>query len=245
MPIKLRAVWIALGLAIVMVAAIGWKTAQRGTPVQAPVGLFTTLPILWAETADLGTALSADVPQHWARGEIERFGPVTPLDVLNPAALAPLKRLVIAQPRILSPQENLALDQWVRGGGRLLLIADPALTEESAFPIGDPRRPQALAMLSPILSHWGLALNIVDEQALGEVRREVMGVQIPVNLPGHFTTQGQGNCRLWSDGLAVSCTIGKGRVIALADGAVLEADDSAGTRAHGFAFLLEAAFAGQ
>ena len=150
---------------------------------------------------------------------------------------------MIAQPRVLSPAENVALDNWVRGGGRLLLVIDPAYTEESAFPLGDPRRPPAQAMLSPILARWGLELQFDAGQPLELKVQDVMGLNVPTVLPGRFATRGQGNCRLWGDGLAVTCAIGKGRIFALADAALLERDDPGSAGAHAFSALLDSAFA--
>ena len=178
---------------------------------------------------------------------LDRHGGVVPLDTLGAdggaGSLGRLHRLVIAQPRILSPAENLALDNWVRGGGHLLLIVDPALTEESAYPIGDPRRPPAQAMLSPILARWGLELQFDAGQPLEPKVQDVMGIDVPTVLPGRFVTRGQGNCRLWGDGLAVTCAIGKGRLFALADAALLERDDPGGAGAQAFSGLLDSAFA--
>ena len=235
----LLAVAIALG-------GIGWLGHLRSAKGTEPIGLFTSLAILWSDSPDFGADLRGDQPPHWARAVLERRGPIVPLDALTgPPGHAPLDgltRLVIAQPRPFSPPENVALDNWVRGGGLLLLLADPALTEDSAFAIGDPRRPQAVALLSPILGRWGLDLLFDDAQTLGEQSRELMGARLPVNLPGHFAMRGQANCRLWAGGLAVTCRIGKGRVIALADAAVLERDDPAGTRPKAFAALLDSAF---
>lgn len=215
---------------------------------QAPVGLFTTLPIMWQEGVDITAELSGETRSHWAKAELGKRGALVPLDALagppGHSPLASLRRLVIAQPRILSPQENVALDDWVRGGGKLLLLADPALTEESAYALGDPRRPQAVVLLSPILKRWGLELRVDQQDAFEEHDVDVMGVAVPVNLPGHFATSGQGNCRLWAEGLAVTCTIGKGRVVALADAAVLEFEDPDGRRARGFGSLIDAAFVG-
>lgn len=247
-PANRRTRWIAAALiAAAVLAGLIWWTAPRAARPGAPIGLFTTLPILWAESPDLSNALSPDAEQHWARGVIAAQGPIEPLDVLaGPPGQAPLdkvRRLVMAQPRVLTPQENVALDQWVRGGGQLLLLADPALTEESAFPLSDPRRPQAVVLLSPILSRWGLDLHFDDGQQMGEVRREVMGMALPVNLPGHFGTRGQANCRTWADGLAVTCAIGRGRVVALADAAVIERADPDAIRPKALRFLLETAFA--
>lgn len=166
-----------------------------------------------------------------------------PIDVLSPQSLRKIRALLIAQPRVLTPQENVALDNWVRAGGRLLLLADPALTEESAFPLGDPRRPQAVVLLSPILSRWGLDLVFDDRQPFGRHQREVMGVQVPVNLPGQLITRDQVNCRLWGEGLAATCAIGQGRVVVVADAALLERDDPAGQGGKALSWLLEAAFA--
>ncbi|MFM5949152.1 MAG: ABC transporter [Novosphingobium sp.] len=245
--VKRTSGWIIAALLVAAMAGLVWWSAPRAQKPGEPLGLFTTLPILWSESPDLSKALSPDETPHWARDLLIQTGPIEPLDMLSgPPGQAPLdrvRRLVMAQPRVLGPQENVALDTWVRGGGQLLLLADPALTEESAYPLTDPRRPQAVVLLSPILGRWGLDLRFDDSQQLGEVSRAVMGVPVPVNLPGHFMTRGQANCRLWADGLAVTCAIGKGRVVALADAAVLERDDPDGARAKALQSLLDAAFA--
>lgn len=239
--------WGVVALLVLVLAGIGWIGLSRGQRGTEPVGLFTTLPILWAESPDLAAALDPAAQPHWARGVLAGVGPVVPLDSLSgareAAPLGRVRRLVMAQPRVLTPAENVALDEWVRGGGQLLLLADPALTAHSDFALADPRRPQAVALLSPILSRWGLELRFAEDQALGESAVEVMGMAVPVNLPGHFATEGQGNCRLWADGLAVTCAIGQGRVVALADAAVLDRGDPDGMRARALAWLLEMAFA--
>lgn len=239
--------WLGLLLLVLLVAglAVIGRAMQRGEA--QPVGLFTTLPILWNESADVAGLLDRRQEPHWARAELARRGPIAALDTLGgpdgPGQLARLRRLVIAQPRPLGPAENVALDDWVRGGGQLLLLADPALTAESAFAVGDPRRPQAVVLLSPILKRWGLELRFDDGQPFGERRVDVLGTLVPTNLAGHWAGQGQGHCRLWADGLAVTCAIGQGRVVALADAAVLDADDPDGARRKALAMLLDAAFA--
>lgn len=235
-----------MALVGVAIVAIAWWTAPRKAET-APIGLFTTLPILWADSPDLGAQINPEARTHWAADLLARRGKVEPIDVLaGNAGFAPLdrvRRLVLAQPRVLSPQENVALDDWVRGGGHLLLLADPALTEESTFSLGDPRRPQAVVLLSPILNRWGLDLRFDDRQAMGETTREVLGVAVPVNLPGYFAISGQANCQTWADGLAATCTIGKGRVVALADAAVIERSDPDGAKTRALSELLDAAFA--
>jgi hypothetical protein len=236
---------VLFGLALAL-GLIAWRSQHKPVPPSTPIGLFTSLPILWGNTPDLTSELRGERAAHWAKAVLTEHGQVVALDTLTsapgPRSLAGLRRLIIAQPRALSPQENLALDDWVRSGGHLLLLADPAYTEESPFALGDPRRPQATALLSPILTRWGLELQFDADQPLAETDREVMGVAVPVILPGRFLTRGQANCRLWGEGLAVTCAIGRGRVFAVADAALLERDDPSGQRANAFGQLLDSAF---
>ena len=137
--------------------------------------------------------------------------------------LAGLDYLLLAQPRALSPAENVALDDWLRAGGHLLLFADPLLTGESSFPIGDRRRPQDVNLISPILDHWGLSMAFDDERQLGYSLVPAMGTPIPVNLPGALTVhQGEGSCELLAADVLASCEIGQGKVVLLADAALLD-----------------------
>lgn len=206
--------------------AVGLAVDGGQQPVPKPkIGLFTTLPILWRETGDLGELLSGDAPPHWAQAALAAHGAVQPLDTLaGQSGTLPLPGdalLVMAQPRGLSPSENVALDDWVRAGGRVLLFADPLLTAESAFAIGDRRRPQDVVLLSPILARWGLELQFDEDQLPGAREVRLLGGAIPVNLPGRFAARGPA-CRLLADGLAARCRIGAGHVLAVADAALLE-----------------------
>lgn len=216
----------------------------RATPGQADrdrTGLFTSLPILWTESADLAEMLNPQQEEHWAKALIAGSGEVVPLDALSQASLKGISYLVLAQPRPLSPDETVALDAWVRGGGRLLLFADPMLTEETNFPLGDKRRPQDIALVDPVLNHWGLRLEFDSEDEFKEGPTLMMGITVPVNVPGRLVATNR-QCRPWDQGDLATCRIGNGRVMVIADAAVLERDDAAGTRAKALKQLLEAAF---
>ena len=196
-------------------------------PKTPTIALFTSLPILWPERSDFRGLINSDAPPHWALAVLQRRAKLQPLDSLakanGRAAMAPGSLLVMAQPRPLSPQENVALDNWVRGGGHLLLFADPMLTAETIFALGDKRRSQDMALLSPILARWGLELSFDEDQAPGEHMADWDGARLPVNLPGRFALPDKfRNCRLLADGLGARCSVGKGRVLALADAALLE-----------------------
>lgn len=228
-----------LAASLLASACTGARPSGLGDSGSARIGLFTTLPIFWAESQDLRGLLRNDAPPHWVLTALRRQGEVQPLDSLMPASgtarrLAGLRLLVMAQPRALAPQENVALDRWVRGGGHLLMFADPMLTEDSAFAIGDRRRPQAVVLLSPILARWGLRLKFNDEQAAGEHLVDLLSTSLPVNLPGQLERAGGSqHCALLTNGVAASCRVGRGRVLVVADAALLErdrGDDASGNR---------------
>ncbi len=207
--------------------ALSWGQDEPAPTRPLTTGLFTTLPILWNESGGVSDLLSDKAPPHWAMAVLRRHGPVLALDRLGgdkgSQGLPRIDLLIMAQPRPLSPDENVALDDWVRNGGHVLLLADPMLTQDSRFSPGDPRRPHDIAMLSPILGHWGLRLTFDEAQGAGESVVDVLGHAMPVNLAGQFEPlPGTGNCRIEGGGLLARCKIGKGRVIALADAALLE-----------------------
>jgi hypothetical protein len=225
---------VAAALAVALTAGLIGRGDDRAQA--RPIGLFTSLPIVWRETDDLAQLLRTEAPSHWALAVLKAHGRLRALDTLtgNDGTLPLARRalLVMAQPRPLSPTENVALDDWVRGGGHVLLFADPMLTVQSAFALGDKRRPQDVALLSPILDHWGLGLQFDENQPFGEREAELLGARIPVNLAGHFVARSAA-CAVQSEGLAARCRIGAGEVTAVADAALWDAGTAgdAGTRA--------------
>lgn len=213
------------------------------------VGLFTTLPLYWREANGISELIAPEAAPPWARKLIERDYELVPLDVLSGegAILNGLSRLLLAQPRMLSPAENVALDVWVRQGGRLLLFADPLLTAESRYGIGDKRRPQDVALLSPILSHWGLQLRFDEDQPAGERLAEVGEIKMPIDAAGRFSyrpaDEPDTSCSPRSGGLIAECTIGKGRALVVADAALFDGDAATPEREQALGWLLTRAFA--
>jgi len=221
---------------------------QRARPA---LGLFSSLPLYWGEAGQLSDLLGPEAPLSWARQAIERSYRLKPLDLLDEQRIAETERLLIAQPRILGPSENLALDQWVRRGGRLLLFADALFTGESRFGVGDPRRPQDVALLSPILARWGLELRFDESQPAGERAVELApDIALPVDLAGQFgllSSQEGDMCLVSADGLVAQCAIGAGQAVLVADAALLEDRPPATAErpAAALAYLLALAFSDQ
>lgn len=217
--------------ALAVMLALSSGCRDRGNAAAAAtrdIGLFTSLPILWSEYGEISELLQPDGEEHWAAAVLRERGQIRPLDRIVPLP-DDMGLLVMAQPRPLSPDENVALDEWVRAGGRVLLFADPMLTQPSTFILGDRRRPEGTVLLSPILTHWGLTLEFDETQPRGERAVEVLDATMPVNLAGRFAISDAADCRSYGDGLAVRCSVGKGAVLALADAALLETGDASET----------------
>ncbi|HWK42219.1 MAG TPA: ABC transporter [Croceibacterium sp.] len=199
------------------------SVSEATSAEQRPVlGLMGTIPIYWGESGSFGDLVDGTGDSHWVRDRIEKRFAIEPLDMLTDQNLAPLDMLLLAQPRALGAPENVALDAWVRGGGRLLLFADPMLTGESRYAIGDRRRPQDVILLSPILLHWGLDLQFDVDRPGGVETARADGVGIPIDRAGLFTVSPDGGCQISGGGVLARCLIGKGKVIVLADAALLD-----------------------
>ena len=140
--------------------------------------------------------------------------------MLTDGKLAEGKLLLLAQPRVLDPHELVALDSWVRGGGRVLILTDPLLVWPSALPLGDIRRAPPVGLLGPLLDHWGLELGpsgltglVTDDQPAAGTGRLTM------IAPGRFLVTGA-DCRRTKLYLA-SCRLGQGRALLVADADLL------------------------
>jgi hypothetical protein len=208
------------------------------------LGLMGTIPLYWGEAGDFGELLAGGSAAHWARARLETDYRLRPLDTLDTASLADLEFLMLAQPRALSPAENVALDGWVRAGGHLLLFADPMLTGESRFAIGDRRRPQDVILLSPILGHWGLGLAFDEDQPAGPAVVNAGEVAIPVNLPGSLAVgEGDADCAILAQSVVADCALGAGRAVVVADAALLDLHEAPPGAAPALDWLVSTSFA--
>ena len=214
-----------LNLFAALIAFAPLSACAEEVPAREPLGLMGTIPIYWGESDGPGDILGGKGEAHWARTELEKDWDLRPVSYLSAEALAPLESLLLAQPRALSGEENVALDAWVRAGGHLLLFVDPLMTGHSRFAIGDRRRPQDVAMLSPILGHWGLRLELDEGVESGRSLTDASGIALPVDIPGRFAlVEGEGSCALSTTAVLAHCRIGRGRATILADAAVLDMD---------------------
>lgn len=247
---------IPLGLA--MLGACSGAAVPTQAP-QQPLGLMTSLPLYWPEGTDIADLAAGRAAVPWQRAAIEQDYAIVPLDTLSPIpALSPdapevdplagLARLAVIQPRGLSPADNVALDAWVRAGGRLLLALDPALTGDYAAPLGDPRRPVDGALIPPVVARWGLTVSFDAEQAAVVTTAKfgaatATATALPLALAGRIAvTDPVAACTVLAGGAAATCMVGKGRVTLVADAALFEHAELAGEDGATLRSMLSATF---
>ena len=221
---KRRLLLLLLASVVVFLSSLLAYAFTRPTPdgPKPSLGLMTTLPLQWSE-GGVEADLAEDAQPHPAFARLNRRYDVRPLD--NVRDLAKRRMLFLAQPRAFSPTELVQLDSWVRKGGRLLILADPALQWGSLYPSGDKRRPLFTSMLSPLFTHWGLELVLPIADAEPMAIRNIGKLSIRTQTPGEWLKIGRGDsarCALEEGDLLADCKIGKGRALLVADADLLD-----------------------
>ena len=196
---------------VIAFAARSPKPLPPRSPGERPtLLLLTSLPLMFGEGFSLQDTGSPAMKALAARYR------VVPISVADPAELKEGRLLLMAHP-LAQPAENLvALDEWVRGGGRVLLLADPMLEWPSERALGDPMRPPPMFMDTGLLSHWGLRLDAPDEAGIAWER--LAGFDVVTRSPGRLS----GSCHIARDGFVARCGIGEGEAIVVADADFLD-----------------------
>ena len=141
-----------------------------------------------------------------------------PISVTDPAELGKARLLLMAHPLAQPAEDLVALDHWVRSGGRVLLLADPMLEWPSNRPLGDLLRPPPMFADTGLLAHWGLRLDSAAER--GPRLQKLGGFEVVTDSPGQLF----GACEISDDKLTARCRIGRGRATVVADADLLDAD---------------------
>ena len=182
--------------------------------------LLTSLPLMFGEQFSLQRGGSP------ALKALETRYRVVPISVTDQKDLAKGRLLLMAHPLAQPAEDLVALDGWVRRGGRVLLLADPMLEWPSERPLGDPLRPPPMFTDTGLLGHWGLRLDAPDER--GPAARDLGNFQVATVSPGLL----YGGCEVGRDRLVAHCRIGKGEATIVADADLLNVDQLDGPKEH-------------
>ncbi|MEY3984623.1 MAG: hypothetical protein RLZ59_68 [Pseudomonadota bacterium] len=219
---------------LVAALAVLCGACSAGSPAPKPkLHILTALPLFWGEgdVADVLQNRTAPAPSLTA---LSASWDVVALDMADARALHPVQTLLLIQPPRLAPAELVALDAWVRQGGRVVILADPDLRWPQQRPIGDPRRAPVTTLLSPLYRHWGLDLQ---PDAMGSPPRHARIAAWTIALPGSGQwVRASGRCRLPDPALAY-CQLGKGGAVLIADADFLQPEGDAAAQARAIAAI--------
>jgi hypothetical protein len=203
----------ALAAAAVVIATFRREPAPlppRPASERPALLLLTSLPLLFGEDFSLQGGGSPTLKKLDTRYR------VLPISTTDPSELAKGRLLLMAHPPAQTAENLVALDDWVRRGGHVLLLADPMLEWPSKRSLGDPLRPPAVFMDTGLLDHWGLRLDASDER--GPAARKLGGFQILTVSPGRL----EGRCSISADALVAHCRVGTGQATVVADADLLD-----------------------
>jgi hypothetical protein len=213
-----RRPWIAGAAgALLVIAAAAVGVVIREEPVALPARpaeerpellVLTSLPIAFPEEFTLEGGGSP------AMTALESRYRVVPISTADAASLAGHKLLLMAQPNAQPAEILVELDEWVRKGGRVLLLADPMLDWPSEKPLGDLSRPPLAFPDTGLLGHWGLRLDAPD--APGPATFSVGGRKVHALSPGTLVATGPG-CSVAGSGFIARCQIEGGAATVVAD----------------------------
>jgi hypothetical protein len=212
-----RALSIAALITAGAVAMLVLLPARQRLPERPPsqrptLLLLTSLPLMFSED------FSVERNGSPVLDALEKRYRVIPISVTDPAELAKGRLLLMAQPRAQPAEDLVALDNWVRRGGRVLLFADPMLEWPSERPLGDPLRAPRMFMDTGLPAHWGLRLDGPDERGASVLK--LSGFDVLTVSPGQL----YGGCDISPDRLVAHCRIGNGHATVVADADLLDAD---------------------
>lgn len=185
------------------------------------IALMSSLPLVYGAGVDMAGVIAGKADPHPLHSALAAAHDLVIPDALDARSLEAVRLAILVQPRALGPQEFVALDTFVRDGGRLLLFVDPKLEWPHGSGLVDPQGPLRTSLMSPLLKHWGIELMNPGVES----RRGGKSGALLVH-PGQFGVlpgnSGDARCRVDPEALVARCRVGDGRAILVADADLLD-----------------------
>lgn len=208
--------WFGAGHALL---AILYRPAVA--PTNAPaVTMLTGLPLRWSSGGGIAAMIAEGTSDDPALARLEAVGPVSLVDSVVDHVPSPGGTLLIAHPRALAPQEMVAIDAFVRGGGRAVVLADALSGWPARHPLGDPRNPPVTSLLTPLLDHWGVTLGAAPAGEGRALPVDVGGARLHLFSAGRFDHLPP-QCRAVAGERVALCRIGMGEAWLVGDADLL------------------------
>ena len=210
----------ALSGLLALAAVAAWavvgpdKRLEPRAPSERPtLALLTSLPLVFGESFGLEGGGSP------ALSRLEQRYHVLPIGLADYASLRGQSLLLMAHPRAQPAEALVELDEWVRNGGGVVLLADPKLDWPSERPLGDSLRPSPSFADTGLIGHWGVTLAGPEQQGPADAGND--RIDVKTSSSGRLASQ---NCKLLGDGFVARCRIGKGKATVIADADFLNVD---------------------
>lgn len=198
-----------------------WLLNPPAPVVRPSLAIMTSLPIAPMRDRTIGDILQDKDGPHPAAVSLARHFQLRFIDFLSPQNLAGAKQLLLAHPRAMQPGELVALDGWVRAGGKVVILADPLLAWSGPFPLGDSRRAPVTSLLDPLFAHWGLELEPASN---GSISRVMPDRHLLVTSGASRFRVNSLTCTVQAAGFVARCPLGRGTALMVADADLLNAD---------------------
>jgi len=200
--------------------------ASRNEDSKPQLAFMSSTPLVLGEV-DVQQMAAGEVMPAPAYDILSGHYDIISLDSIDDRLLS-YNLLLLAQVRALSADELIRLDDWVRKGGRVVILSDAALQWPSDYSLGDKRRPLFTSLLSPLFAHWGLEQILLMEEA--DEQSILMG-EYAVNTvtPGEWESiktsdKNLAECKLSENKFEANCVIEKGYATLIADSDFLHED---------------------
>jgi hypothetical protein len=204
---------LAVGLLLFNLMLAGCD-AQEPSAKASKWHVLTALPLFLGE-GNIDDVLSGASGESPLITRLSENRQLVPLDTLGGENLREVSYLLAVQPARLPPEELVKLDEWVRGGGRAVILADPDLVWPVSYAVGDSRAPPQSTLLDPLFTHWALTLD-GQRGVPAHMSAQIAGERVTLVNPGQWRAKDR-NCVVSDQQLVAVCRLGKGKVILLAD----------------------------
>jgi ABC-type uncharacterized transport system involved in gliding motility auxiliary subunit len=142
---------------------------ELSSPARKVVGLLSTLPM----SGGFDPASGGMRPPWIIASQLRELFEVKAIAADATALPAGLDALMIVQPKGLSPALAYAIDQYVLGGGRVLLFVDPdSQLESAAGPAAAFAGADKSSTFEPMLAAWGIGYN--PHEAVGDLEHALL-----------------------------------------------------------------------
>ena len=200
---------------------LAWLYRPPVAPPGAPAAtMLTGLPLRWGGGGDIAAMIADGAADDPALARLEAMGPVELVDSLADPMPVSGAALLIAHPRALAPRDLVALDAFVRGGGRAVILADALSGWPPPHPLGDPRNPPVTSLLTPLFDHWGITLGAAPASETAPLAVDVAGARLMLFSAGRFDRLPPA-CRGWGEARVLRCRVGQGTAWIVGDADLL------------------------